>query len=190
MDLDKATQLAKLCCDIVPKLPPRFQIVDGVKIFQATEKMVRKDISMSEFEAKILQKAGVLWVGRKPSVKVSTQKLCLSLTIPAAAKFPAEPFLQPLLAYFTVKLCGRSIDNWTAMQKIVSQKSSKIIERLVHDLMAAADRHDFAFSGVPLRIGIESLRYYDQNHWRSLFLQMSRMPEMKQETGNLIESLK
>ena len=88
MDLDKATQLAKLCCDIVPKLPPRFQIVDGVKIFQATEKMVRKDVSMSEFEAKILQKAGVLWVGRKPSVEVSVQKLCLSLTIPATAKFP------------------------------------------------------------------------------------------------------
>ena len=147
MDLDKATQLAKLCCDIVPKLPPRFQIVDGVKIFQATEKMVRKDVSMSEFEAKILQKAGVLWVGRKPSVEVSVQKLCLSLTIPATAKFPVEPFLQPLLAYFTVKLRDRSIDNWTAIQKIVSQKSSKVIERLVHDLMAAADRHDFAFLG-------------------------------------------
>ena len=147
MDLDKATQLAKLCCDIVPKLPPRFQIVDGVKIFQATEKMVRKDVSMSEFEAKVLQKAGVLWVGRKPSVEVSVQKLCLSLTIPATAKFPVEPFLQPLLAYFTVKLRDRSIDNWTAIQKIVSQKSSKVIERLVHDLMAAADRHDFAFLG-------------------------------------------
>ena len=147
MDLDKATQLAKLCCDIVPKLPPRFQIVDGVKIFQATEKMVRKDVSMSEFEAKVLQKAGVLWVGRKPSVEVSAQKLCLSLTIPATAKFPVEPFLQPLLAYFTVKLRDRSIDNWTAIQKIVSQKSSKVIERLVHDLMAAADRHDFAFLG-------------------------------------------
>ena len=147
MDLDKATQLAKLCCDIVPKLPPRFQIVDGVKIFQATEKMVRKDVSMSEFEAKVLQKAGVLWVGRKPSVEVSVQKLCLSLTIPATAKFHVEPFLQPLLAYFTVKLRDRSIDNWTAIQKIVSQKSSKVIERLVHDLMAAADRHDFAFLG-------------------------------------------
>ena len=147
MDLDKATQLAELCCDIVPKLPPHFPIVDGVKIFQATEKMARKDVSMSEFEAKILQKAGVLWVGRKPSVEVSVQKLCLSLTIPATAKFPVEPFLQPLLAYFTVKLRDRSIDNWTAIQKIVSQKSSKVIERLVHDLMAAADRHDFAFLG-------------------------------------------
>lgn len=147
MDLDKATQLAKLCCDIVPKLPPRFQIVDGVKIFQATEKMVRKDVSMSEFEAKVLQKAGVLWVGRKPSVEVSAQKLCLSLTIPATAKFPVEPFLQPLLAYFTGMLRNASVDNWEARQKAVFTKSIPVFKDLVDHLLAVANRHAFVFSG-------------------------------------------
>ena len=147
MDLDKATQLAELCCDIVPKLPPHFPIVDGVKIFQATEKMARKDVSMSEFEAKILQKAGVLWVGRKPSVEVSAQKLCLSLTIPTEAEFPAEPFLQLLLAHFTGMLYGASVDSWEAMQKAVFTKSIPVVKDLVDHLMAAANKHDFAFSG-------------------------------------------
>lgn len=147
MDLDKATQLAKLCCDIVPKLPPRFPIVDGVKIFQATEKMARKDVSMSEFEAKVLQKAGVLWVGRKPSVEVSAQKLCLSLTIPTGAEFLVEPFLQPLLAYFTGILRNVSVDSWEARQKAVFTKSIPVVKDLVDHLMAAANKHNFAFSG-------------------------------------------
>lgn len=147
MDLDKAAKLAELCCSIVPKLPPRFPIVDGVKIFHVTEKMRRKDISMSEFEAKILQKAGVLWVGRKPSVEVSAQKLCLSLTIPASAEFSADPFLQPLLAYFTTKLHDISINSWKSMQKTVFEKSTQAVELLVRDLMATADKYAFSFSG-------------------------------------------
>ena len=164
MDLDKAAQLAKLCCDIVPKLPPRFPIVDGVKIFHVTEKMRRKDISMSEFEAKILQKAGVLWVGRKPSVEVSAQKLCLSLTIPASAEFSAEPFLQPLLAYFTTKLHDISINSWKSMQKTVFEKSTQAVKLLIRDLIATADKYAFSFSSDILEKWYQDSKRFETFH--------------------------
>ena len=81
---------------------------------------------MSEFEAKILQKAGVLCGGQKTFCGSLGPKVVPVSYHPSGSKIPRALFAAAF-GVLHVKLCGRSIDNWTATQRLSPKKSSKII---------------------------------------------------------------
>lgn len=141
-DLEKASTLARMCC-IDPNILPHTSITDGVRIYDSSPQKQNREISFAEYEATVLQKASVLWVGRRPSEAVQRAGGVLALELPACAVFPTQNVLSPLLAKLTAHIHDRSIDDFRNFCTEVFFQAEPIVNQLLMELQRAVERYDY-----------------------------------------------
>lgn len=144
-DLRKASSLARLCCCINPDTPPDVPIIDGVRIYEASAQKQGRKISLAEYEATVLQKASVLWVGRSPSDAVRKTGGVLALELPATTVFPIQSVLPPLLAQLTAYIHDRSIDDFQYFCTEVFIQAHPIVKQLLIEIQRAVEQYDYSF---------------------------------------------
>lgn len=141
-DLEKASTLARMCC-IDPNILPHTSIIDGVRIYDSSPQKQNREISFAEYEATVLQKAGVLWVGHRPSEAVQRAGGVLALELPACAVFPTQNVLSPLLAQLTAHIHDRSIDDFRNFCTEVFFQAEPIVNQLLMELQRAVEQYDY-----------------------------------------------
>lgn len=142
-DLRKASSLARLCCCINPDMPPDVPIIDGVRIYEASAQKQNREISFAEYEATVLQKASVLWVGRRPCEAVQKTGGILALELPATAVFPIQSALPPLLAQLTAHIHDRSIDDFQYFCTEVFIQAQPIVKQLLTKIQQAENQSGY-----------------------------------------------
>ena len=140
-DPEKASQLVQVCCCINPDIPLDGPIEDGVRIRYAPPQKQGREITLSEYEATVIQKASVLWVGRRPSEKVLQTGCFLPLELPVSAAFPDQSVLPPVLARLTARIHARSVADFQKFCTEVVSQAKPIIRQLLSEIRRAEDRH-------------------------------------------------
>ena len=144
-DLRKASSLARLCCCINPDMPPDVPIIDGVRIYEASVQKQGREISFAEYEATVLQKASILWVGRRPCEAVQKTGGILALELPETAVVPKERVLPPLLAQLTAHIHDRSINDFQYFCTEVFIQAQPIVKQLLIEIQRAVEQYDYSF---------------------------------------------
>lgn len=163
-DPEKASRLAQVCCCINPDLPPNAPIEDGIRIRHTPAQKQGREITLSEYEATVLQKASVLWVGRRPSEEVLQTGCFLPLELPVSASFPDQSILPPVLARLTAHIHDRSIDSFLDFCTEVFSQAEPIIRQLLAEIRRAEARYGWY------------LREDSLEDWEKDFLSWDKVP--------------